>query len=556
MSTDSTVHQDPSAIDRTRYRVAIGEVGRFDRAVREYGPLHVAGTDSLHSAYAWMAERLAGYTSERDGNRSSWGARAAVLDVNQHRETVTLMHSLHGYPAQLHTQVTQLMSGETTGVTDLGHPYRARFYNAEDRYTAESPPFSSEAAARMWLSDKAETYLSDGVEAAITRLDPTNGWPRPILELGREPDGWLFGATVSNDLTDLTDAEAASFLSFSFTQHEDLIAPLIDAYHDADKTVHEQRSAHDRFLATVYRDRLLHLLHSAADERTAGFGHDHGVEFPLPDSYQVLDLSGEQPNWIDAFVHQLDRDRADALRPSEQFVFRDHDDRSRVIEVTWHPEHTGSDRRGWYATESVDTPDGPHFVAMLGRRETAVQILDMLADRMIGFASTQPVQRPAVNVPQDHWQAILAVGLRQRRFTGQAEAVAQQADTLRRPLGTVPGQLDNPGEAGPRNDATPPFDFWRDGVFPGMHVDNVAYNPAVWDLADNGTLTRKGIGAHTHGGENTDNGRRITRLLDAAIRDRDRTSETKPARTADPVAEDTITIALDQQQPETGHELG
>ncbi|MGF6888029.1 hypothetical protein ABIA39_006542 [Nocardia sp. GAS34] len=558
MSTDpttdpSTVYEDPRAIDRTRYRVVIGEVGAFDRAVREYGALHVAGTDSLQSAYAWIAGRLAGYTADREGNRSAWGARAAVLEVDQDRGTVTLLHSLHDYPAQLHTHVTQLISGQTPGqttiVADLAHPYRARFFNAEDRFTVESPPFTSEAAARMWLSDKAVTHLSDGVEAAITRLDPTNGWPRPILELGREPGGSVFGAALSSHLTDLTDAEAAAFSSFA--QHDDLLSPLINAYHDADNAVQHQHSAHDRFLATVYRDRVLHLLHSAADERTTRFGHDHATEFPLLDSYRVLDPLGDRPNWIDALVHQMEDERTDGLRSGEQFVFRDQDDRSRFIEVTWRPEHAGSDRPGWYASESADTPDGPHFVAMLGRRETALQILNMLEGRMIGFTSTQPVQRPAVNVPQDQWQAILGASLRQRRFTGRAEAIAQQADALRQPLGTIP-QLDHPGDLGPSSDAAPPFDLWRDGLFPGMRVDGVAYNPAVWEHDGDRTLTRRTITPHAHRSDAMDTGHRIAGLLDVAIRHRDHGPDTTTAPTADQVAEHTADV--DQPHPEVDYE--
>lgn len=553
-AASATVYENPRAIDPTRYRLVIGEVAAFDSAVREYGAVHVAGTDSLESGYAWIAGRLAEYTAGREGNRSAWGARAAVLTVDQHRGTVTLLHSFHGYPAQLHTQVTQLMSGRSRGETAVVvDPYQARFFNAEDRFTVESPPFTSEAAARMWLSDKAKTYLSDGVEAAITRLDPTTGWPRPILELGGEPDGSLFGATLSNDLADLADAEATSY--GSFLQHGDLLGPLIDAFHDADAAVQEQRSAHDRFLATVYRDRLLHLLHSDADaRRTAGFGHDHAAEFPLLDSYRVLDASGDRSNWIDALLHQMDSDRADALRAGEQFVFRDRDDPSRMIEVRWHPERAGSERRGWYATESVDTPDGPRFVAMLGRRESAVEILTMLADPMIGFASTQPVQRPPVNVPQDHWQAILGISMRQRRFTGQAQAVAQQADTLRRPLGTIP-QLDNARDAAAGGAAPSSFDVWRDGLFPGMRVKDVAYNPTVWEDTGDGILTRRTNTPHDHGSDTAEPGHRIAGLLDAAIRHRDYTADTTPAPTADPVAENTAAIAVDQPHPEAGHEL-
>ncbi|MCX4098423.1 hypothetical protein [Nocardia sp. alder85J] len=458
-------------VDRTRYRVVIGEVGQFDRAIRTGGVLRVAGTNSLPAAYAWISDRLAEYADARATDRSAWGARVTVLDIDHDLGTVTVLSSLHGYPEQLRDRATALTSGHAPSdmdTADLHRPYRARFYNAFDSVTLQSPAFATEAAARLWLDNRAEAHLSDPVEATITRLDPTSGWPRPVTELGS--DGLVFGAMVSNDLNYLTQADDAFFEALTRQ----------GVHTGTSFSGRSQHSARELFLATLYRDRLAHHDPTAASQLAQERGGAGAREFPLLDTYRMADPHVAAPSWVDALVHRADDERDRTLASSHRIMFADANDPSRLIEVRWQPEQPGASRQGWYATESVDTPDGPRFVVALGRRDTSIALLNMLERPMIGFDTIQPTSRTAIAIPRDRWHEIFQIGMQHSHVIAAATVVARQADTLRKPVGTTATAPDD-HNINRVASTEPAFDLWRDGLFPGMRVSD-AERQRITDL--------------------------------------------------------------------------
>jgi hypothetical protein len=200
----------PADIDHSRYRVILGRVRRVARPIHESEEVRVVGADTPSAARTWLGQQLTGYLTPEQLQRAD-GARAAIVEVNAADATTRLVSSLYGpTPAVLDhvVQLTRCTSAATR--PDFSRPYQARLYNAEDLINYQSPPLRTEAAARIWFQDMAERAHNDGVQAGITRLDPTLGWPRPVFEFAAVRPN--FGAKLHSSLTYLDNADDAFLL--------------------------------------------------------------------------------------------------------------------------------------------------------------------------------------------------------------------------------------------------------------------------------------------------------------------------------------------------------
>ncbi|WP_067666034.1 hypothetical protein [Nocardia miyunensis] len=559
--TPDQIITSPADIDHSRYRVLLGPIRHIARPFHEIGEVRVVGTDSLSTAHSWLHTELARYL-EPDHRERADGARAAIVDVDRAAATATLVSSLHGPTAAILDKVTALMAAAPPALLpDFSRPYRARLYNRLDLITYESAPFHTEAAARLWLQHKGEQAHSDGVQASITRLDPTLGWPRPVFEFAAlRPD---FGAKLHSNLTNLDNADNA------FLPRVQPGAPssMLGADSNTEPVLQEQTSASDLFGETVYRDRLAYHRHStpALDQPTAA--DSHPAAFALQDHYRVRRDNPVHATWDTAMItaarHEADR----ALTPRRVFRFHDRRDTSRIIEVLWTGSAVPLHRRGWFATEHRQTPEATTFVAILGQRSSGLEILTMLTDRMAAFSTTTPVLRPAVDIPREPNQAILALDALHNRLTSQVHELTRQSDILRRPFAVHSSGPASTAESGSQTDRDYPpdrvFDFWRDGLFPGSRTGAITHNPLVRhnDRAEQALEPAAGRAAeqpaeHSTGTDpatRTERGGRITGLIEITHAQQPPEHHSTPTLETNPQA---MPDALDRKQgPAASHEL-
>ncbi|MGF6888031.1 hypothetical protein ABIA39_006544 [Nocardia sp. GAS34] len=551
----------PADIDHSRYRVLLGPIRHVTRPIHEIGEVRVVGADSLRAAHSWLQKELAQYVEPVHRERAD-GARAAIVEVDRAAATATLVSSLHGPTAAVLDQVTDLMAAASpASLPDFSLPYRARLYNSQDLITYESAPLQTEAAARLWLQDKGERAHSDGVQASITRLDPTLGWPRPVFEFAAlRPD---FGVKLHGSLSDLDNADDA----FLPRLQPDARPSLATAYENTEHGLQAQTSASDLFGETVYRDRLAYRRGSAHIAAGQPAGTDsHPATFALRDLYRVRRDNRAHPTWDTSMITAARREADRVMTPRRVFRFHDRRDASRIIEVVWTGSAVPVHRRGWFATEHRQTPEGTTFVAILGRRSTGLEILDMLTDRMAAFGTTTPMLRPAVDIPREHDHEIFELDSLYDRLASQVDELTRQSDTLRRPFAVHRTGPANPIDSREGRDYPPDrvFDFWRDGLFPGSRTGAITYNPFVQhnDRHEQGLThapdrtadysTKRA--ANTDPGPHTEPGGRIAELIEMTHTQQPPGHQSTPTPDTSPPA---MPASLDRERNHTAdHELG
>jgi len=548
----------PADIDHSRYRVVVGPIRHIRRPSHEIGEVRVVGADSLSTAHSWLQEHLKGYL-EPDHRARADGARAAIIEVDRANATTGLVSSLYGPTAAVLGQVSELVTAQSRALLpDFSRPYRARLYNDEDLVTFESEPFQAEATARQWLQERGERGPMDGVQASITRLDPTLGWPRPVFEFAvQRPD---FGANLCNSLIDIEDADDA-FLA----RVQPGSPSVLTAYQNTEHALQAQTSASDLFGETVYRDRLADRLRSTQIVNHPAETDSHPAMFALRDLYRIRRDNPAHTTWDTSIVSAARREADRVMTQRRVFRFHDRRDASRLIEVLWTGSAVPLHRRGWFATEHRHTPEGTTFVAILGRQTTGRAMLHMLTDRMPAFSTTTPVLRPAVDIPREHDHEILDLDYLHSSLTEQVHKLTRQSDTLRRPFAVhKTGQATTIESVRGEGRDYPPdrvFDFWRDGLFPGSRTGAITYNPFTWhnDPHEQGMVPTAGRpGEHsperataTDPVPHTEPGERIAGLIEIA-----RAQQPPEHRTAPETTPHAMPAALEHERdPTIDHEL-